>query len=72
MPVANFSQKYSRAGGQFTKKMPIDIITWICSRINRVTNENFDNQLAETVENLKTIGDYSPTIDLSNRVKKVA
>jgi hypothetical protein len=46
--------------------MPIDIVTWIYSRINRVTNENFDNQLAETVKNLKTISGYSPTIDLSN------
>jgi hypothetical protein len=66
MPVANFSEIYSRAGGQFTKKMLIDIVTWIYSRINRVTNENFDNQLAETVKNLKTISGYSPTIDLSN------
>ncbi len=70
MPVSNFSKKYLRAGGQFTKKMPIDIVTWIYSRLNRVTNENFDNQLAETVKNLKTISGYSPTIDLSNRVKK--
>jgi hypothetical protein len=52
--------------------MPIDIVTGIYSLINRITNEKFDNQLAETVKNLKTVSGYSPTIDLSNQIKKVA
>jgi hypothetical protein len=72
MPEANFPKKIFESRRTIYQKMPIDIVTWIYSRMNRVADENFDNQLAETVKNLKTISGYSLTIDLSNRVKKVA
>jgi hypothetical protein len=72
MPVANLIQKYSRAGGKFTKKLTIDIVTRIYSRINRIINEKFNNQLTESVKKILTTSGSSPNQDLSNQTEKVA